>query len=324
MPRPGVTVWLLPLLVVGACAGGSARVEEPVPTLFDDSTSTVTTEPEETAPPTPSTSTIPVAERLPALVDDIPGTVLTDDTAVLPITGTDGDVWFVLGPCGEDQIQPAATATLIPPQHVVLDPGGSLDAAGEANLAVARRTAELLRSEGVAVLLTREGDVEVGTATRGAAAPAVGAHVLVSIHRAEGEGTTDDPRPTVFHRADDAESRRLGGLIHQAVTAAFEGVDGEFGAQVEPGVRPLLNQRGEDYFRVLETSRDVAAARVEMPVVPVDASALLSQEEGRDIEAHALADGIVRFLVTREEGDGFVDPFEVVRVAPTSNTPGGC
>jgi len=51
---------------------------------------------------------------------------------------------------------------------------------------------------------------------------------------------------------------------------------------------------------------------------------LLSAEEGRDIEAQALADALVRFLVSEEEGSGFIDSAEAVRTAPTTDSPGGC
>ena len=75
---------------------------------------------------------------------------------------------------------------------------------------------------------------------------------------------------------------------------------------------------------MLQTSAGVAAARVELLALPVNATTLLTEEEGREIEARALADAIVRFLVTSEVSDGFIDPVEAVRTAPTSNAPGGC
>jgi len=317
------------LLVVAAlaagCVGGGTEVNEPVPTLFDDSTSTVDLGGDEATSSTASTTTLPISERLPELSEEIPGAVRTDDGLLLPITGTDGDVWFVLGPCGEERIEPAATAMQIGSQHVVLDPGGGDDAAGQVNLAVAQRTAEMLEVDGVAVALTRTGPVSLSAATRGAAAPATGAAVFVSIQRGTGGATTSEaPRPTVFRRADDASSTRLAGLINEEVVDAFSGLEGEFVVHDEPGVRVLLNQRGDDYFRVLQTSAGVAGARVEMLSMAENETALLGTEEGRDIEARALADAIVRYLVSNEEGNGFIDPFETVRAAPTSNTPGDC
>ncbi len=308
-----------------ACVSGGTEVNEPVPTLFDDSTSTIVPATDEPTSSTMPTTTLEVAQRLPDLPATVPGAIRSDDGALLPITGTDGDIWFVLGPCGEDRIEPAGSATQVGPQHVVLDPGGADDEAGRINLAVAQRTAEILSADGVSAALTRTGSADIGPSTRGLAAPAVGAVAFVSIHRGEASGeTTGEPRPTVFRRAADEDSQRLAGLIHQEMTEAFADVDGTFAAQPESGVRTLLNQRGEDYFRVLQASTGVAAARAELLALGQNESTLLASEEGRDIEAQALADAIVRFLVTNEEGDGFIDPVEAVRTAPTSNTPGGC
>lgn len=315
------------LLVVFAtatgCVSGSAEVETPVPTLFDDASTSTTVPVSSVSSSVAPASTLAIVDRLPALADAVPDAVFGDDGVVLPITGTDGDVYFLLGPCGEDRVEPVSTATLVGPQHVVLDPGGDGEA-GAVNLAVAQRTAEILAADGVEVVLTRTGDAEIGGATRGAVGPAVGSALLVSIHRGDGSTETEDPRPTIFHRADDADSRRLAGLLHQELMTAYDDLDGVFVGHDEPGVRPLLNQRGDDYFRVLETSAGVAAARAELFALGENETTLLTSEEGRDVEARALADAIVRFLVSSEEGDGFIDPIEVVRVAPTSNTPGGC
>jgi N-acetylmuramoyl-L-alanine amidase len=321
--RGPVFVGALVLAVSTACVSGGAEVNEPVPTLFDDDPSTVPDTVEETTSSTAATSTVPVADRLPSLPDDVPGAVRSDEGAVLPITGTDGDVWFVLGPCGENRVEPAATAALTGPQHVVLDPGG-VGADGEVTLAIAERAAALLASDGVAVLLTRSTAVEMGAATRGAVPGAVGAAAFVSIVVGDGDGASTEARPSVFHRADDADSRRLAGLVHHEITSAFAGRDAAYLVADEPGVRPLLNQRGEDYFRVLRASAGVPSARVELPALAENATTLLTEEEGRELQSRALADAVVRYLVTNEEGDGFIDPVEAVRIAPTSNTPGGC
>jgi N-acetylmuramoyl-L-alanine amidase len=314
----------VPCIIAGSCVSGGAEVDAPIPSLFDEPvTSVAAVTAEVTMPSAPSSTTIPVAERLPDLADDVVDAVITEEGVVLPITGTDGDVWFLLGPCGGDRVEPVATAQLAGARHVVLDPGSD-DDDGAGNLAVARRTAEMLSADGIAVVLTRTAEAEIGAATSGLVAPAVGSAVLVSIHRGDGTTEVSEPRPTVFHRAEDSESQRLAGLVHEEVAAAYADVGGVFRSPEEPGVRSLLNQRGEDYFRVLQTSAGVAAARVELLALPVNATTLLTEEEGREIEARALADAIVRFLVTSEVGDGFIDPVEAVRTAPTSNAPGGC
>ncbi len=153
----------------GACVSGGADVSDPVPTLFEDPVPEIDTEPSEPASSTSSSSTVPISERLPLLAQEFPGAVVTADGVLLPITGTDGDVWFVLGPCGEERIEPSGSAMLATAQHVVLDPGGNDDGAARTNLAVAQRTAELLEAEGVVVALTRLGPAELAAETRGAA-----------------------------------------------------------------------------------------------------------------------------------------------------------
>lgn len=317
-------VLVMTLVLAAGCVDGGAEVVEPVPTLFDDTVSTTIVADEATTTAAESTTTVPVRDRLPSLADDVVGAVLAEGGIVLPITGTDGEVWFVLGPCGEERIEPVSSATLVGPHHVVLDPGGVDDEAGAVNLAVARRTAELLAAQGVVVTLTRTSTAQMSAATRGAVGPALGALVTVSIERGTGDAVTADPRPTVFHRADDVDSRRLAGLIHREVVDAFATLEGAFTAHGEPGVRSLLNQRGEDYFRVLGTDLGVATARVELLGLGADETALLGSEEGREVEAGALAEAVVRYLVTSEEGNGFIDPVEMVRTAPTSDAPGGC
>ena len=125
------------LLVVFAtatgCVSGSAEVETPVPTLFDDASTSTTVPVSSVSSSVAPASTLAIVDRLPALADAVPDAVFGDDGVVLPITGTDGDVYFLLGPCGEDRVEPVSTATLVGPQHVVLDPGGEGEA-GAVNL----------------------------------------------------------------------------------------------------------------------------------------------------------------------------------------------
>jgi len=321
-------------LGAAACAGG-AEVSPPVPTLFADDVPVESVgSADTTAPSTASTTTVPVAERLAELATDITGAVRADDGTARPITGTDGEVWFIWGACTAEASEPAPTATLIGPQHVVLDPGeGGADRGVEAgglseaelNLDIAERTAALLRADGIAVTLTRETDTDLSAAARGALGPAVAASAFVSIHHAAPTtAKTVDARPEVFHQIADEESRRLAGLLHEELVEAFAGFDQEWAQFGEPGVKPLLNQRGDDFFVVLARSVGTPAVLVELAALGENEATLLSTEEGREAEAEALAAALVRFLVTDEQGTGFIEPTETVRTAPTSNTPGGC
>jgi hypothetical protein len=173
--------------------------------------------------------------------------------------------------------------------------------------------------------LTRDTDADLSAAARGALGPAVAASALVSIeHPAPGSVTTVDARPEIFHQIGDGESRRLAGLLHEELVDTFAGFDREWVAFDEPGVKPLLNQRGDDFFVVLDRSAGTPAVLVRLVALGENETTLLSTEEGRAAEAEALAKALVRFLVTDEQGTGFVEPAQGVRAAPTSNTPGGC
>lgn len=335
-PGHRVAVALVLVMAVGAAlAGTGARVEEPSIRFADDgSTTEVMGAVADATTSTASTTTTPVADRLPPLATDVTGAIRSADGTARAVLGTDGEVWVVAGACGGQATEAPDTAVQIGPHHVVLDPAEGGAARGvvagpvveaDLNLAIARRTAELLADEGVAVVLTRDGDADLGATARGLLGPAVGAEVLVSIHHAAaGDRRTTAPAPEVFHQIDDPASRRLGGLVHEEMSGALAALGGEWAEVEEPGVRPLLNQRGEDFHVVLQRSAGVAAIYVELVALGERETALLAGEEGREIEAGALARAIVRFLVTDEAGDGFVEPDELVREAPTTNAPGAC
>ena len=320
--------------VSAACAGGYVEVKEPIVTIFADdevgdgeaSTSTVGS--------VESTTTVAVSDRLAPLADGVAGVVRSAAGAALAIEGTDGESWLVVGPCGGPHTIPAAGAVVLGPHHVVLDPGhggadrGAPGAAGvdEAylNLDVGRRVAALLESQGVSVLLTRDADVAMSASTRAATAGATGAMALVSIHHSDLAGEpASAPGTEAWYQVDDSESRRLAGVIYEEVTAALAAFDVGWQSPGEPGVKYLLNQRGDDFHTLLRDSAGTPAVLIELatPASP-DEAALLASEEGRQAEAGALAAGITRFLVDDDEGRGFIEPRERVRVAETAAADG--
>lgn len=314
----------LAALLAAACTGDDGG--DPVPTLFDDSTSTSEAPNDDASSSTSiTTTTAPISTRLPSLATDIPGAVWAADGTLRAVTGTDGEVWNILGACRETAVEPASTAVLVGPQHVVLDPAGGGDDGDDAArlLLLADAVATELREHDIAVALTRTSDAALSGETRGAAGAAVGAAAFITFALGEGGESTAVPRPVVHHQIDDSESRRLGGLVHTHLGTALADLGGEWSSLADAGVRPLLNQRGEDFFVVLRSSA-VPAVRVEVLASAGRETALLDDEEGRSTIAAALAEAIARFLVTDEVGDGYVEPENPVRQAPTSNTPGSC
>ncbi|MFT5204531.1 MAG: N-acetylmuramoyl-L-alanine amidase [Candidatus Aldehydirespiratoraceae bacterium] len=311
-------------LIASACSDDPSlpgASEEVIDTVVTESTASVDTP----STSTDSITTLPVADRLPPLAVDVAGAIRSSDGSGLAVSGSDGEVWFVIGACRAEAVEPAATAETIDAKHVVLDPGSSDDLAiTRHNRLIAEEVARLLSANGVSVSLTREFDQPMSESARGALGPALGARAVVSIHHEYGDEVATVTRPTVFHQIDDVESRRLAGLLHQETEVSLAEIGVGLAAAVEPGVRPLLNQRGQNFFVVLQVAESTPAARLQITVLPENDMSPLVNEEARALESQAIADAIVRFLVTDEEGNGFVEPIETVRAAPTSHTPGGC
>ncbi|MEM1335387.1 MAG: hypothetical protein AAGG08_18220, partial [Actinomycetota bacterium] len=194
-------------------------------------------------------------------------------------------------------------------------------AAPSLNHAVATILAAELDAAGVSTLVTRDGDDDVAASTRSAAATASGARIVVSIAIAPGDGElVDQPPLEVVHPAANAEGRRLGGLIHQALMPVLLDLPGAWTDAGEPGVRSILNQRGTDYFTVLRAADDQARVVVHLPALNSTTVELFGSPVTAVNMAQALADAIARHLLTDEEGDGFVTPAETVRNASTADS----
>lgn len=332
VPVPVLAMGLVLALGAAACGTDGVEVEEPVPTLFTEETSTTDPDPPEES--TTTTSTIPVAERLPPLADDVAGALRTPTGIVVPILARTEAGWLVRTPCGGDV--ELAGGTEIGAQHVVIDPGhggeetGAVGEGGlresELNLAVAERAAAILAADGIEVLMTRDSDVRITLATRTGIARAVGALAFVSIHHnADPDGPSEGPGAEVWYQLDDPESRRLSGLIHEEVVAALEPYDVEWVADDDAGVKYRLNQRGTDYYGILRESAGVPAALAELAFISNPAEeALLATDDFRDVEAVAVARAVVRQLVTDDAGSGFVEPYDRVEPAGSGGGASGC
>ena len=93
-------------------------------------------------------------------------------------------------------------------------------------------------------------------------------------------------------------------------------------ADVEPGVRAVLNQRGTDFFGMLREPSGAARIVVHLPVDP--AAPTLLAPTGSEAFADAIADAVARHLVTDDEGDGFVATGDAIRNAPTASSTEAC
>ena len=332
--RRRLALGLAGLFVAAACGTGDVALDEPVPELFPDDTTpeVVTTEAETTT--TSTTTTMPVADRLPALPDDVPGAVQSPTGIVVPVVGRTETGWTVRTPCGRETA--LDVGTVVGPAHVVIDPGhggsetgavgeGGLEEA-ELNLAVAQQVAAALEVHGVTVVLTRTRDIRLTLATRAEIARAVGARAFVSIHHnADPDGPSDTPGTETWYQIDDAESRRLAGLVYEEVVDALAVHDIDWVADDDAGAKYRLNQRGTDYYGVLRESVGTPAVLAELAFLSNPSEeALLATDRFRAAEAAAVADAVIRFLVTTDPGSGFVEPYDRVEPAGSGGGSTGC
>lgn len=314
-------------LVIAGCGTGSTDVafDEPVPSLFDDSEMTGTGEIVTTTARLLGVDGVD-PDVIPAPRLDAAGVVVFE-SLVAPVVGTEAGTWTVATPCGASRSgeEPSSTTAV-----VVLDPiGDAATEAGSASLARNARLAELVRdrlvSADIGAISTRDATADVPAPYRREVAEAAGARVVVSIALVEGEAESQpEPSLEIVHPAADTESRRLAGLLHAAVDPVVERFAVDWPADVEPGVRAVLNQRGSDYFAVLQESSGASRAVLHLPVAPEAAETVWASDSNLVPVSDAVADAIVRFLVTEDEGTGFVTPLEVVREAVVADPTATC
>ncbi len=316
-------------LVGAACGTGGGGVElvDPTPTLFAEGDA-------DAAADQPESSIDEGTEVHQESVLPIPsprggglGVIEIAEIAV-PVTSETIDGWEVESPCGV--IVEITAPEPGPAGLVVLAPGhgGADDGASgqnpdlreaDLNLAVARATAEALAERGVASLLTRAGDRAIPASARAALADPSGALVFVSIHHRDTDGPLSvRPGTEVFHQAGSDDSRRLGGLVHEEMEAVLTLAGVDWAAPTEPGVKPLLNQRGSDYFTVLRDTPATASVLVEVAsIASPSGAAFLATPEAVEREADALTEAVVRYFTSDDAGGGYVVPAERVREAPS-------
>jgi len=317
-------------LVTTACGTGDGGIElvDPTPTLFaEDSLPIDDASTSESAASDTVEAEVHLRDRLPSARLGGLGVIEIADI-VVPVTAATAAGWEVATPCGStveisDREPHPAVLVVLDPGHGGGDDGAVSDdpqlREDDLNLAVALATAIELESQGVATVITRSGDVELPASARASLAGPSGALVFISIHHRAEEGTLGvRPGTEVFHQIESEDSRRLAGVIHEELTAALSVAGVDWATPAEPGVKHLLNQRGSDYFTVLRDTPDVASVLVEVASLATRSGAtFLSTTEGRQREAAALSEAVIRFLVTSDAGSGYVEPVERVREAPS-------
>ena len=153
---------------------------------------------------------------------DQPGAVVTPSGVVTPVEAVWDEGYLVRTPCRTVRL--ISEATPLDRAHVVLDPGHGgreVGAAGaeltekELNLEVALRAQTMLETLGATVVLTRDFDHTLTTATRGQIAAQLAPALFISIHHNGGAPPSSDrPGTIVFTKTGDPEATRFGGLFY--------------------------------------------------------------------------------------------------------------
>lgn len=268
------------------------------------------------------------------LVDDTPRVLITPTGVVVPIVSTLTTSYSVLTPCGNRAR--VSWGTPIASAEIVLDPGhggaretGAVGINGlvekDLNLEIAKRSARILESRGISVVLTRTADYRIPLSTRAEIANVLEAKAIISIHHnAPNANSSSTPGTEVFIQDGVPESARLGGLLQEEIVAALDQFDVVWSIASDAGAIVVLNDSGEDAYGMIR--------RPEMPAVlaefgylsnPLEEE-LFATTEYQDVAALALADGVDRWLNSDDPGSGFRD--EPRLFTPSGGTGGtdGC
>ncbi len=195
--------------------------------------------------------------------------VETGNGLVLPVISGDDASWRVHTACEQIITISRTDAVPIGPAHVVLDAGhggtepGAVGPSGltekEINLDVVLRAKAKLERLGAKVVLTRAGDHNITTKSRGRIAEAVEPALFVSVHHNGGAPAGGDvPGTMAFTKAGSDLSARFGGLFYQALEPVLNKAAAERRAAYEAYVAEL-----EAYEALVDAYDQSVAARDE-------------------------------------------------------------
>ncbi len=251
------------------------------------------------------------------------------DRVVLPIV-SDG---VADTPCS-NQTTPSGTPIL--GANLVIDPGhggnepGAVGPTGliekDVNFAVAQDVKQQLEAEGATVVLTRTADYNTTIKTRAEIALALHPQAFVSIHHnAEPDGPSTVPGNEDFYQIASPESKRLGGLIWEEITAALTPYDIAWTADTDHGAKYRLSANGGDYLGILRRAVGIPTVLSEAAFIsnPPEEQ-LLRDPAFQHVEATALTKAITRFVATPDPGSGFVTPYPRTEPAGGGGCPEGC
>ncbi len=245
--------------------------------------------------------------------------VITKTGVTVAVTRAEAHGWRVSTPCGHTAT--IVHGTPITVVDVMLDPGhGGVEAGAvshdlreaDINLDVARRVQRDLEKGGITVALTRTGNYRLPIPTRAAIVNAIRPKLFVSIHHNSGDAAPHNgPGTEVYYQHGSPAARRLGGLVWQHIVGSISKYTANWVGASDAGAIYRLDQHQADYYGVLRRTHGTPSVLAEVSYVsePTEA-ALLATAGFRAAEARGIADGIVRYLHSKDLGSGFHTPIQ--------------
>lgn len=298
---------LILMIAVVACLDPASQTT----TIGEPGTTTSTSVAATTDPSTTPTSTTTTSPEGP------PVAWLAPSGVPVAVTAAKSDSVEILTPCGKPGVlfdgQPVYDV------DVVIDPGhgGPIDtgavgrtglAEKEINLRVSLAVADLLRTRGIATMLTRSGDYPIPIRTRVEYARLMHAKVLVSIHHnAPAAPASTIPGVEVFVQDGSTESQRLGGLLYDRTMDALREFEVDWQRAPDAGVMTVLNSEGRDAYGMVRLPV-MPSALIELGYIANGAEAELYQRPNYvSVSADAVADAVEEFLTSEKTGAPLVE-----------------
>lgn len=264
-------------------------------------------------------SAVPTAKR---------GAVVTPTGVVVPVIETRSNGWLIRTPCFRQKV--IARGTFVPGAHVVVDAGhggsesGSVGGNGlvekNLNLSVALRVEQILERSGLVVQLTRTSDLRVPLRTRAEIAEALEADLFISIHHNGGAVRRQStPGIEAYYQHNSAQAKRAGGILYEELKNSFSRYNVAW-VGTSKGVTSRLRYPGSDLYGIHRYSPNIPSVITEAGYLSNYAEAVnLARPSVQQAEAQAIADGVLRWLLTSDAGSGFTAHF----IDPNSTGTGG-
>jgi len=295
--------------------------------LTESTTTTTTTVPETTTTTAPETTTTTTAAPettttttvVPA-ADGDRGVIISPNGIVLPIIGPGAEGgWRAQTPCGNEVTM--RDGERIVSVDFVIDPGhggsesGAVGPNGATEKALNLRIAEItewyLEEAGYSVLLTRRSDYRIPLRSRAEIANALMPDAFISIHHNGGATRRQDtPGTEMFVDAGNPESRRLGGILFDELVDRLDNYEAEWVGTWRNGVSARLNSDGADLYGIHRYTPGVVSVITEAGYLSNESEeALFVDNDVQWAHGRAIADGLIRWKTTSDEGRGYLEDF---------------